>query len=208
MTTIQAIRAAKQPPAHEGMRKIDRPPLSFLVRGTPFGPLAVLWAEHRHRPSIFLILLSAPGLPAERRVRISFPEARRSSCPEIDLLADRMAAFLGGEDIPFSLDIARMDLCSEFQEGVLRAEHGIPRGRVSTYRRIACHLGKPGAARAVGTALATNPFPILIPCHRAVRSDGTPGGYQGGPAMKQTLLRMEGILFDAAGRVVAEEFFY
>jgi len=64
------------------------------------------------------------------------------------------------------------------------------------------------AAWAVGTALATNPFPIIIPCHHAIRSDGTLGGYQGGLAMKRALLEMEGILFDSSSHVVTEDLYY
>ena len=84
----------------------------------------------------------------------------------------------------------------------------IPRGRVTTYQLLAKHLGSPRAARAVGTALATNPFPIVIPCHRAIRSDGTLGGYQGGLKMKRSLLEMEGVRFCDAGRVETDGYFY
>jgi methylated-DNA-[protein]-cysteine S-methyltransferase len=101
-----------------------------------------------------------------------------------------------------------MDLCSAFQQKVLHAEHAIPRGRVSTYRLIARRLGDANAARAVGTALATNPFPIVIPCHRAIRSDGALGGFQGGLKMKGALLRMEGIVFRNRDHVAARDFFY
>jgi methylated-DNA-[protein]-cysteine S-methyltransferase len=90
----------------------------------------------------------------------------------------------------------------------LRAEHGIPRGSVSTYQRIAKLLGNRNATRAVGGALANNPFPIIIPCHRAIRSDGTLGGYQGGLKMKRALLEMEGVFFNALGRVLTDKFFY
>ena len=115
---------------------------------------------------------------------------------------------ISGFGVRFSLDIARFDLCSKFQQKVLCAEHRITRGRISTYQRIANHLGMVRGARAVGTALATNPFPIIIPCHRAIRSDGTLGGYQGGLQMKRALLEMEGIPFDSSGRVITEELFY
>jgi methylated-DNA-[protein]-cysteine S-methyltransferase len=135
-------------------------------------------------------------------------QARPAGCPEIDDIADKMAAFLGGADIRFSLDRVLLDLCSDFQKQVLLAEHGIPRGRVSTYQLIAGFIGKPAAARAVGAALASNPFPIIIPCHRAVRSDRNLGGYQGGLAMKRALLEAEGIPFDHAGRVAVPEFCY
>jgi methylated-DNA-[protein]-cysteine S-methyltransferase len=190
------------------MRNSETSQLSCCLRRTPFGPVAVVWSIHREQPSIRRVLLSKPRFSVERLVQTSFPDVKQSSCVEIDLVADQIMAFLIGEDIRFSLDIAQLDLCSQFQQGVLRAEHGIPRGSVSTYQRIANHLGNRNGARAVGTALATNPFPIIIPCHRAIRSDGTLGGYQGGLGMKQTLLKMEGILFDASGRIVTEGFFY
>ncbi|MDD5108101.1 MAG: MGMT family protein [Candidatus Omnitrophica bacterium] len=85
----------------------------------------------------------------------------------------------------------RLDLCSTFQKEVLRAVQAIPRGKVSTYKLIAKQIGRPKAARAVGRALATNPFALVIPCHRVIRSDGSLGGYQGGTKMKQALLRKE-----------------
>jgi len=69
-------------------------------------------------------------------------------------------------------------------------------------------LGVAGGGRAVGRALAENPFPILIPCHRAVRADGAIGGYQGGSAMKRALLEMEGVEFTAAGKAALMKVFY
>jgi methylated-DNA-[protein]-cysteine S-methyltransferase len=116
--------------------------------------------------------------------------------------------FLAGEDIRFSLDMMRMDRCTPFQKKVLHAEFAIPRGRVSSYGLIAKHLNKPGAARAVGTALATNLFPIVIPCHRALRSNGHLGGYQGGLAMKRKLLQLERIEFKDENHVAQESFYY
>ncbi len=83
-----------------------------------------------------------------------------------------------------------------------------PYGQVSTYTFIASHLGVPKGARAVGNALANNPFPLIMPCHRAIRSDLTLGGYQGGLEMKQTLLASEGIHFDDSGRVKYPAFYY
>jgi methylated-DNA-[protein]-cysteine S-methyltransferase len=181
---------------------------SSCFRETPFGPVAVLWSAHQGQPKIIRVVLSKPGVSSKELVYNKVSGLTPSSCNEVVLIADRIAAFLTGEDIPFPLDIARLDLCSAFQQKVLRAEHGIPRGKVSTYRRIAGHLGDAKAARAVGTALANNPFPIIIPCHRAVRSDHTLGGYQGGLEMKRALLEMEGIMFDSRGRVVTDEMFY
>ena len=208
ITPPKAQKARSCEPDIRRIRTTETGQLSYCLRWTPFGPVAVLWAVYREQPRVRRILLSKPGLSAKRRVQTFFPDARRSSCAEIDLVVDQIRAFLNGKDTRFSLDIAHLDLCSQFQQKVLRAEHGIPRGSVSTYQRIANYLGNSNGARAVGTALATNPFPIIIPCHRAIRSDGTLGGYQGGLVMKQTLLKMEGIFFDASGRIVTEGFFY
>lgn len=180
----------------------------YWTRKTPWGPIAVGWSVHAGRPMIHRVLLSTPSVQADLAAAERFGRARVASCAEMDRIADGIQAFLTGADISFSLDGTRMDLCPAFQEAVLRAEHAIPRGAVTTYSRIAVHLGRPKAARAVGTALASNPFPIIIPCHRAIRSDGTPGGYQGGPEMKRRLLEMEGIQFDPTGRVKTVDIWY
>ena len=87
-----------------------------------------------------------------------------------------------------------LEHCSKFQQKVLRAVSAIPRGKVSTYQRIAKQIGQPKAARAVARALANNPFPLIIPCHRVICSDGALGGYQGGLKMKRALLEKEGAL--------------
>ena len=181
---------------------------SYLIRSSPFGPVVLIWSIYEGQPKIFRVLISTPNVPANHRVVTLFPDSQNSSCSEIDAIADDIETFFEGEDIQFPLEIVRMDLCTEFQQEVLRAEHGIPRGAVSTYQRIARHVGRPRGARAVGNALATNPFPLIIPCHRAIRTNLTIGGYQGGKRMKQTLLQMEGIDFNKTGHVATKNFFY
>lgn len=82
---------------------------------------------------------------------------------------------------------------SPFRHRVLEQAASIPRGEVRSYGWLARHIGSPGASRAVGSAMATNPVPLIIPCHRVVRSDGRIGAYSlGGPENKWTLLRHEG----------------
>lgn len=159
-------------------------------------------------PEICHVLLSIPGLSAEDRARSLYPDASDSSCPEIDVVGKGILTFLEGGDVVFPTDLMAMSLCTPFQEAVLRVEHHIPRGRVSTYRLIARCLGRDKGSRAVGNALARNPFPLLIPCHRAIRSDRSPGGFQGGSDMKRRLLEMEGIEFDPEGRVASGRFYY
>lgn len=174
--------------------------LSFPTR---FGLIHLYWEASEDGPRVLRITLPIrhPG-----RLPLSSEDlsiAQPLHCPEMDQLVDRIVSFCDGSPIRFSLDLVRMDLCGAFQQRVLIAEHAIPRGEVRSYGQLARELGDPKAARAVGTALARNPFPIIIPCHRAIRSDGTLGGYQGGLDMKRALLEMEGLQFDPQGRVIA-----
>lgn len=109
-------------------------------------------------------------------------------------LADAVAAAVRRhEAFPGPVDLARV---GPFEREVLAALRRIPAGQVRTYRQIAGTVGDPGAARAVGTACARNPLPLLIPCHRVVRTDGGLGGYslRGGVDLKRRLLTDEGAL--------------
>ena len=92
----------------------------------------------------------------------------------------------------------RVDLRSlaPFQRDVLAAAREIPVGEVRPYRWIAAAISRPNATRAVGTALGHNPVPLVIPCHRVVRSDGKPGGYVFGAVSKEGILRREGVDID------------
>jgi methylated-DNA-[protein]-cysteine S-methyltransferase len=86
------------------------------------------------------------------------------------------------------LDLGR---CTGFRREVLDLLRTIPPGQTRSYAEVARALGRPRAVRAVGTACATNPLPLVIPCHRVVRSDGAVGGYLGGPEVKRRLLASE-----------------
>jgi methylated-DNA-[protein]-cysteine S-methyltransferase len=103
--------------------------------------------------------------------------------------------------LPGNLDFGP---ATAFQRRVWDVAVSIPFGQVRTYGWLAARLGRPGAARAVGTALGRNPLPLLVPCHRIVCSSGLPGGFSaaGGSGLKRLLLEHEGIIFDAGGRVV------
>ena len=170
--------------------------------------MIVLWAFRYDKPFIKRILLSKPEQSADDKLQACFSHSTIGSCRETDILSSDILRFLDGDQVEFSLENIDMESCSGFQRSVLLAEFGIPRGAVSTYQRIGQYLGMPNAARAVGNALATNPFPIVIPCHRAIRSDNTLGGFQGGLEMKQSLLEMEGHCFGDNGRIVTPMFHY
>ncbi len=100
-------------------------------------------------------------------------------------------AYLFGIQRVFSVDID-WDIIDGFQREVLAITAEIPYGKVVTYGEIAQELGKPGAARAVGSALSHNPMPIVIPCHRVIGADRVLRGYIGGEDIKAFLLRLEG----------------
>ncbi len=173
----------------------------FTLVETTFGHVSVI---HRDiiKAGIVGILLPRTKMDALQAVQSRYPEARASSTP-LDLVADMLADYFNGERVKFPLDMLDLSVCYPFQIEVLKAEWSIPYGKVATYRSVARKIDST-AYRAVGNALARNPFPILIPCHRAIRTDRTLGGFQGGLEMKRRILEMEGVEFDFSGRVKKE----
>jgi len=152
------------------------------------------------------ILLPGEGIKMKEQIGHLYPHAVEQQGAVTGRISRQIRQFLEGEAVDFSLEDLDLKICGAFQQRVLRLEFQIPRGKVSAYGDLAVKLGSPRAARAVGTALARNPFPIAIPCHRAIRRDGTLGGFGGGLKMKRGLLEMEGIRFDPRGRVKSEYF--
>jgi methylated-DNA-[protein]-cysteine S-methyltransferase len=186
--------------------KIEKP--FYELISTPFGNMGIVWWKEGGTPKVRQVFLSRGPKPVEHVIGEAYPGARPLASRAIAGLCGRIRRFLEGEKVVFDLNAVALDACGDFQQRVLLAEYGIPRGCVSTYGKIARHLGVEGGGRAVGRALAENPFPIIIPCHRAVRTDGGLGGYQGGTAMKRALLEMEGIEFTDRGRVLMRNVHY
>jgi len=120
---------------------------------------------------------------------------QRRPVVEVEALPGRLAAQVRRTLATGKLGRLPVDLggLSEFQQAVLRKTAEIPRAEVRPYGWVAREIGKPGAVRAVGTALNKNPIPVLIPCHRVSRSDGHLGEYAWGPEMKRQLLAAEGL---------------
>jgi len=172
-----------------------------IIKNTPYGPIALLWSYPDKGLQIIKVIISKPGSPADKKITALFPEIISSSCTAVDNICFKIEAYLSGENINFSLELPQLQNCTIFQQTVLRANHTILRGKVCSYSFLATRIENPEASRAIGTALATNPFPILIPCHRVIRSDRSLGGFGGGLKMKRTLLEMEGVSFDKTGRV-------
>ena len=111
-------------------------------------------------------------------------------CAVLVRARQQLAEYFSGNRHDFCLPL---DLSpgSPFQRSVWEAARHIPYGRTSTYGEIAQAVGIPNAARAVGNALANNPVPIIVPCHRVLRADGAWGGYRGGLEIKKVLLSLE-----------------
>ena len=177
----------------EETRRVDIP--------TDFRQVSVVWKLVDDAPRVIRLFLSSQGSNAVSLAAKHFPDSPVSVNSTIDYVVRGVTETLRGGRAVFPLYLMDLSVCTGFQRMVLEALHRIPRGSVATYREIAVSLGKPGASRAVGTALAKNPFPLLIPCHRAVRSDGRTGGYQGGEEMKRFLLLSEGVELAPSGRL-------
>ncbi len=108
----------------------------------------------------------------------------------LDSAARQLDEYFTGSRRAFDLPLD-FRLASGFRRSVLAHLPDISYGTTESYTQVALAAGSPRAVRAVGTACATNPIPVVVPCHRVVRSDGTFGGYRGGAAAKRLLLTME-----------------
>ena len=108
----------------------------------------------------------------------------------LDAAARELDEYFGGQRRVFDLPLD-LSLSSGFRQLVQQHLPDIGYGQTRSYRQVAELIGNPKAVRAVGTACATNPLPVVVPCHRVLRADGTPGGYVGGPRAKLTLLNLE-----------------
>lgn len=169
---------------------------------SPFGEVGIVRCPGGLRP-VRRIFLPRAGISAGERIRESFPAAVPSS-GKGDKILMQISAFLTGEPVDFSIAELDIEGVGGFERRVLLADFAIPRGRVMTYGGLAVKAGVPGGARAAGNVMAGNPFPLVIPCHRVIRSDGSLGGFGGGLPMKRALLEMEGVAFDKKGRVLPD----
>jgi len=166
--------------------------LNYLVFDSPLGWMGVVDSPRGLRrlvlpqssPEQVLHLLSEPTMKQHDQ---SLSEAEAGYFGD---LPDRIRGYLAGKVVSFS-DKLDLSGASPFQRRVWEVERSIPYGETRTYAWIARKLGMPKAARAVGQALAKNPLPIIIPCHRVICSDGSLGGFGGGQDLKRCLLGIE-----------------
>ena len=160
-------------------RRFDSPFGAMRVAASGEGLVALSWQDESDDAFV-------AGL--ERRHR-STPVV--CDTDELDPAEAQLTEYFGhrrpGFDLP--VDLTRV---GDFQRAVLNAASGLGFGETATYADIAGRIGRPKAARAVGNALGRNPIPIIVPCHRVIRTDLTLGGYTGGLRYKRALLRIEG----------------
>lgn len=158
-------------------RTVDSPLGELLLAATPTGLIRVAFANENHE--LVLEHLAAKVSPRVLRAPGKLDPAAR----ELDeYFARRRKTF----DLPLDLSLSK-----GFRQLVQRHLPEIEYGRTRSYKEMAQLVGNPNAVRAVGTACATNPLPVVVPCHRVLRSDGSLGGYIGGLAAKTALLELE-----------------
>jgi methylated-DNA-[protein]-cysteine S-methyltransferase len=176
-----AERAAAEGLLDVAYTTVDSPLGPLMIAATPRGLVRVSYSQFRDDDAVLADLasrvsprvLEAPGrLDGARRELDEYFEGRRTEF-----------------DLPIDWALTR-----GFTTEVLRATAAVGFGQTTTYAEVAGAAGSPRAVRAAGNSLGSNPMPIVVPCHRVLRTGGGLGGYTGGVDRKEFLLRLEGVL--------------
>ncbi len=161
--------------------------VGYTVVETPVGKL-LLAATHAGLVRVAFDCEDHDAVLALLAERIS---PRILAAPDrLQAAAAQITEYFDGTRRTFDLPLD-LRLTAGFRRSVVEHLRDIGYGSTATYSAVAALAGSPGAVRAVGTACALNPLPVVVPCHRVVRSDGSTGGYRGGPAAKRLLLNLE-----------------
>jgi methylated-DNA-[protein]-cysteine S-methyltransferase len=160
-------------------RTLDTPVGTLLLAATPVGLVRVAYDVEGHDEVL-----------AALADRVS-PRVLRAPA-RLDVTARELDEYFAGTRRAFDVPLDRR-LSSGFRAEVLAHLPEIGYGHTESYAQVAAAAGNAKAVRAVGTACATNPLPVVVPCHRVVRADGSWGGYVGGPEAKRALLTLEGV---------------
>jgi methylated-DNA-[protein]-cysteine S-methyltransferase len=173
-----ADRAAKEELLDVAYATVDSPLGRLLAAATPRGLVTLAFSADESGDAV-LERLAARLSPRIVERPASLDRARRE-----------LEEYFAGRRRDFDLDLDR-SLMGPFQQRILSRTAAIPYGQRSTYAEVAAAAGSPRAARAAGNALAANPIPVVVPCHRVLRAGGHLGGYAGGLDRKELLLRLE-----------------
>jgi methylated-DNA-[protein]-cysteine S-methyltransferase len=168
----------------------------YMLFDTALGVCGLSWS-----PSGLLRVQLPDRDPAATATRLAKDGAVRAggSLPgPVADAAERVARYAAGEDVDFSVVPLDFEGIASFDTLVYRALRRIVRGRTVTYGELAALAGSAAAAQAVGTAMARNPWPVVVPCHRVLAAGNKPGGFSapGGLKTKAKLLAMEGVHLD------------
>ncbi|MEO0185601.1 MAG: methylated-DNA--[protein]-cysteine S-methyltransferase [candidate division WOR-3 bacterium] len=164
--------------------------LFYKILRTKVGKICIIWKESKRKKKIIQIILPKFSLNSVKKNHSGILPGKNQA---IDKIAKQINLHINGKRIQFSTDLLDLEQLGSFQRKVLRITRKIPWGKVESYGSIAEKVGVPRGARAAGQALANNPFPIIIPCHRVIRSDRTIGGFGDNIELKRKLLKIEGI---------------
>jgi methylated-DNA-[protein]-cysteine S-methyltransferase len=181
LSVATAERAESEGLADVAYGTVDTPLGTMLLAGTERGLVRVVLPRE-----------SFDDVLADLAARVS---PRLLEAPRrVDAARRELDEYFAGGRREFDLDLDWRLITGSFRSNVLEAISAVPFGEAITYREAAVRAGNPRACRAAGNALGSNPIPVVIPCHRVVRTSGAIGGYGGGPEMKRYLLRHEGWL--------------
>ncbi|MBP1748719.1 MAG: Methylated-DNA--protein-cysteine methyltransferase [Deltaproteobacteria bacterium] len=164
------------------------PVTEFAIFESWFGTISVVKRNGR----IISLDLSENDMYQEHREIVKrFPNAVESD-QSFKMVRTLLHRYLKGQPVNFDIEVDISDL-PEFTQKVLEELRRIPYGETRSYSEIAALTGCPRGSRAIGQALKRNPIPIIIPCHRVIRHDGSLGGFSLGEKIKKRLLFLEGI---------------
>lgn len=172
-----AARAADEGVLDVAYRTVDSPVGPLLLAVTPVGLVRVAFAVQDHDAVL-------TDLAARISPRVLEAPAR------LDQAARELDEYFAGHRRAFDVPVD-LRLLHGFRRTVVEHLAALGYGSTASYAQVAAAAGSPRAVRAVGTACALNPVPVVLPCHRVVRSDGSPGRYAGGAAAKELLLAQE-----------------
>jgi len=172
-----AARAARDGLLDVAYRTLDSPLGALLLAATPAGLVRVAFQGEDHDA----VLAALAATVSSRVLEAPAP---------LDGVARQLDEYFAGRRRTFDVAVD-LHLAAGFRRVVLQHLREIPYGATESYATVARAVGSPRAVRAAGSACATNPVPLVVPCHRVVRSDGTIGQYRGGPEAKRALLALE-----------------
>lgn len=161
--------------------------IAYRTVDSPVGPLLLAATEQ----GVLRVVFAGEGFDTVRQHLADRVSARILAAPaRTDPVARQLDEYFSGRRRSFDVRLDRR-LSAGFRAAVQELLPDIDYGRTVSYAELAERAGNPKAVRAVGTACATNPLPIVVPCHRVLRADGSLGGYLGGPDTKRFLLDLE-----------------